>query len=457
MKRCRKESLSLGFVLFITSLCPAAFAGQAAAQRDAAVDPAAVQALKSQIDALKAEYEKRIKDLETQVEALQLQMLRGTPETEAPAGALQQPSMVQAIPGALNPALTVVGNFVARGDSQKIFNEEGVRIDNRLNLRETELDLRTAIDPYADGVVIASIGSDSPGHYAADVEEAYVTVKKIPFIAQTPLGLKLKIGRFRPSFGTDNILHTHDLPQTFRPLPIEEFLGEEGFSQSGISGNFFIPTPWDRKASMDATLQVLSGGDVAISPDVASRNSYLGHLRWFRTFGDSHNLELGWSSYYHPAGNGVRETDFHGLDFMYRWKPLRLGEWKSFVLSGELMFARRAYPGAAESPDVIRALEGTPPGAGKPVGFTVFGQWQFNRRIYSGLRWDQTDVLYNPALRRRSLTPYLSYYFSEFLRFRLNYEHRWSDLFTEDGRQSLFAEVNFVFGSHPPEPFWVNK
>jgi hypothetical protein len=239
-------------------------------------------------------------------------------------------------------------------------------------------------------------------------------------------------------------------------LPVQEFLGPEGFVEDGVSANMFLPTPWEN-SSFDLTLNALSGGDIALSPDANSRMAYLGHFRYFGTYRDSHNLELGWSSYVHPAGNGIREADMHGLDFMYRWKPSRRGEWKSFILAGEFMFARKAYPEAAESPDVARALLGQAPGTGKPSGYYVFSQWQFNSRTYAGVRWDKTDVLFNPALQRRSLTPYFYYYFSEFLRFRLNYEHRWSDLFTEDRRNSVYGELNFVFGSHPPEPFWVNK
>ena len=326
-----------------------------------------------------------------------------------------------------------------------------------MTLRETELDLRAAIDPYADGVFIASIASENPGQYSASVEEAYVTIKKLPFQAQAPLGLKLKVGRFRPSFGTNNILHTHDLPQATRPLPVQEFMGEEGFVQSGISGNFFIPTPWDGQSSLDATLQVMAGGDLSLSPETSARTSYLGHLRWFRSFGSSQNLEIGWSSYLHPEGNGVGAADFHGVDFMYRWKPLRMGEWKSFLVSGELMFARHAYPESKMPAGDDLDLHGDSPGRKSPLGFTVFGQWQFSRRLYAGARWDRTNVLSDSSLLRRSFTPYFSYYFSEFLRFRLNYERRWSDLTSENRRSSVFAELNFVFGSHPPEPFWVNK
>ena len=45
----------------------------------------------------------------------------------------------------------------------------------------------------------------------------------------------------------------------------------------------------------------------------------------------------------------------------------------------------------------------------------------------------------------------------EFLRFRAGYEHRWSDIAADDGLDSFVAEVNVVFGSHPIEPYWVNR
>ena len=441
----------------LASPCLAYEDAQGSTQSDPGANASALQAIQNQIRSLKAEYEKRIKDLEEQVAALQAQMLRGAAEAAPAAAAQAAPPPMPLIPGALNPAMTVVGSFLGRGDSQRIYNEDGARIDNRMTLRETELDLRAAIDPYADGVFIASIASETPGQYSASVEEAYVTIKKLPFQAQAPLGLKLKVGRFRPSFGTNNILHTHDLPQSTRPLPVQEFMGEEGFAQSGISGDFFIPTPWDRQSSLDATLQVMAGGDLAMSPDIGARTAYLGHLRWFRSFGSTQNLGIGWSSYLHPAGNGVRRADFHGVDFMYRWKPLRLGQWRSFLVSGELMFARHANPEVPMAADTEPDPNGGVSERKSPLGFTVFGQWQLNRRLYAGARWDRTNVVYDTSLVRRSVTPYFSYYFSEFLRFRLNYERRWSDLPGEHRRSSLFAELNFVFGSHPPEPFWVNK
>jgi hypothetical protein len=427
---------------------------ESAPETQAPPSPSTIKQLQAEIAAMKAQFEDQIKRLESRLE--ELQMLRNATETEAPAAAVPPATAPQTMPGALNPAIAVVGNLVGRVDSQKVFNEEGNRIDNKILLREAEIDMRVPVDPYADGVLITALESETPDDFSVGIEEGYVNIKKLPFMDRTPLGLKLKAGRFRPLFGAINLLHTHDLPQTFRPLPVQEFLGSEGFVEDGISANFFLPSPGEN-SSLDFAFDVLSGGGIAVSPDPDSRMAYLGHLRYYQSFKDSHSLQLGWSSYFHPEGNGIREADIHGFDFMYRWKPGRMGEWKSFLLGGELMFGRRAYPEAFEMPDVSRAIEGRDPGAGKPLGYYVFTQWQLNRRTYAGVRWDKTDVLYDPSLRRRSITPFVSYYFSEFLRFRLNYEHRWSDLFTENRRNSVYAELNFLLGSHPPEPFWVNK
>lgn len=416
---------------------------------------AVIDALKKQMAEMQEQMKKmaqRIEQLE-QEKAVQAQAEGATQQTQAP------PPAVQTSASALNPAISVIGNFVGRVDNQKVINSDGERVDSRFNLREAEIDMRAPVDPYADAVLIASLESNGAGSFSAGVEEGYATIKKLPFLDEPPLGLKLKVGRFRPAFGMLNILHTHDLPTTFRPLPTEEFLGEDGFIQDGASGNFFVPTPWDTDSSLDATMEVLTGGQIAIAPESTSRVSYLGHLRWFRTFDDVHNVQLGWSSYFRPEGNGAGAADFHGIDFLYRWKPIRLGEWKSFLLGGEAMFARRAYPNAAEPADVERAItsRNLPPGRGKPFGVSLFSQWQFDQRLYAGVRGDYTKTLFDPGLARRSVTPYLSYYLSEFLRARLSYEHRWSDFATENNRNTFLFELNWIFGSHPPEPFWVNK
>lgn len=410
--------------------------GKTLAQAPSAADFAA---LRAQIDALKTDYETRIRVLESQLQELQTQMLRVSPE--AAEAAPPPPPPAPAIPGALNPAISVIGNFVGRIDDAKVLSGDGDRIDNNMNLREAELDMRVPVDPFADAVLIMSLESETPGKFNTDLEEGYINVKKLPFM-ESPLGLKFQVGRFRPAFARFNTLHTHDLPTTMRSLATEEFLGEEGFISQGVSSDFFVPTPWDENSSLNARVQVLTGGDIAVSPESHNRLAYLGNLRWFKTFAGTHNTEVAWSSYLHPGRRGEASmARLHGIDFLYRWKPFRQGEWKSYLLGGEFMFS-----------DQTTAEE-----ASQPYGTSLFTQWQFDRRKYAGVRWDYTTTLADTTAQRRSLTPYFSYYFSEFLRFRLNYEHRWSDLVAENKRNSFFFELNWLFGSHPPEPFWVNK
>src|SRR3990172_7588432 len=179
----------LSFVL-MTWLLPVAGRAQEQTQTQEAPQtqsqPAnTLQELQAQLQALKTDYEQRIKALEDQLQQLQAQ-------AEVPV-APPPPPPVQTIPGALNPAISVIGNFVGRADNQEIVNEDGDPIQDRLNLRETEIDLRAAVDPFADAVLIASMESETPGEYEVSVEEGFVTIKKLPFQEQPPLGLKLKV------------------------------------------------------------------------------------------------------------------------------------------------------------------------------------------------------------------------------------------------------------------------
>ena len=279
---------------------PPAFAQDSAQANSQGLNQQLVE-LRAEFDRLRTDYERRIHELQAQMEDLQIQMLRVAPEEE-PLTAVPT-SASQSTYNALNPAISVIGNFVARGDSDRIFSPEGNRIDNNLNLRETEIDMRVPVDPYADAVLIASFESETPGSFEAGIEEGYINIKKLPFMPN-PLGLRFKVGRFRPDFGKFNVLHTHDLPQSFRSMSTKEFLGEEGFVQQGVSAEFFVPTPWGKEDSLNAKLQILDGGDIAVSPESHGKKAYLGNLRWFRTFDGTHNLDLGWSSYWHPGGGG---------------------------------------------------------------------------------------------------------------------------------------------------------
>jgi hypothetical protein len=392
-----------------------------------------INVLKERVEALERWCNENQEEIEDRLDFLEEEMLARLEEKAAPS--------TQRL-NVFNPQVTVFGNFTGRGDSKEVRNEEGDSIDNRFNLREVEIDFRAVIDPWADGVVITAFESEGGSEFIAEIEEGYAIIKRLPILDISPWGLKLKVGRFRPEFGRFNKIHTHDLPQTTLPLASRTFLGGEGFIQTGLSGQFFFPFPWE-KSVIEATIEVLNGGGLPVAAGNEEENlSFLGHVKLFTDLAPGHDLEVGGSSYlglYDELGS--LESRLYGIDFTYKWRPFEGGEWRSFLLGGELFIAD---------------VEGMTGSGREPFGYFIWSQYQFNRQAYLGFRYDRTEEISNDLLTR-SLGIFLSYYTTEFLRFRTGYEHADSDDSALDGLDTVYFELNFVFGSHPVEPYWVNR
>jgi hypothetical protein len=396
-----------------------------------AQDPerARMQEIERLLRELDEKYKDEIEDLRFELQTLQEAAARHE------AAAREQPQLQNVF----NPRITVFGNFLARSDDQHVFVDDDPaleRLDDRMNLREVELDFRAAIDPWADGVLIGTFGQEVPGEFETEVEEGYFLLKKLPVLDSAPGGLKLKVGRFRPDFGRFNKIHLHDLPQIDYPRSLQTFLGEEGYIQNGASGQFFLPQP-SETSTLEATLSVLNGGDMPLADgQEGSELALLGHLAWFGEVSSSTSLELGASAWKEGS-----DRQLYGVDATYKWKPLVGGEWRSFLIGGELYRAELDDTGLDES----------------PMGFYVWSQYQLDRNTYLGVRFDRSEEVDDSSLQTDTYGAYLTYYTTEFLRFRLAAEHAESDLDVVDGRNSAFLELNFVFGSHPVEPYWVNR
>lgn len=415
-------------------LCACAVAAVAAAQPAEAPPPAPED--RSQEQDGKDALEDRVRALEAEVARLKL---RQEGEEDGPPAPPPAPAPA---PNVFNPTITAFGNGVGRWDDRPVLTEGGGRVDRRFWLREVEMDLRAAVDPFADALAIVSLEAESPAAYEATVEEGYVTIKSLPLplMERPPLGLKIRVGRFYTDTGRVNRLHTHDLPWPYRPLPAREFLGEEAFSGDGASAQVFLPIfPFDDESAVELVAQAVTGGASRMTEQGVNSPGVVGNLRWFRTFAGAHSFDL--AGVFHEGAtrddNTARAYLVSG-DGLYRWKPLRGGEFRSFVLGGQYFWLRPTDTDA------------------RPRGWFAFAQFQPWRPLYVGGRWDMTNTL-DASAQRRAATGYVSWYTSEFLRLRAGYERRWSDRQDEDGRDSVIFEINFVFGAHPPEPFWVNK
>jgi hypothetical protein len=444
-----RRAVFLGTVL-------AAFCSAQAAR--AQTEPATVDALRETLQLLT----RRVQEMESvhETDRRRIRELEDRVAQLAPASAGSAPARERTVlpggaPGTgqgnlLNPQITA---FVDMGGS--LSSDGDNEAHNRFNLRETELDLRGAVSPRADGVLVIAMGEEIEDPFGDvdigiefEIEEAYLNIHTLSE------GLALKAGKFRPAFGRGNLLHTHDLPQVTRPLAVQAFLGPEGLTTIGASLDWIVPNPWDRY--LELTTQIVNadggpespilGGPGAVNPVV------LGHLKLFQDVGDTGSLELG-ASFLHGRTSSDRDAAGYvlGADASYQWRDPARPDFRSLLLQGELFWSNSDFDDAVQG--IIRDDN---------WGLYLLGQYQFDRNWYAGIRYDYTEFP-NLEVRRRSdsdwgISAYLTWYPYEALRLRLEYQHLERDLLGQsDHEDALLLGLTFYIGAHPPHPYWVNR
>src|SRR5688500_8813065 len=213
------------------------------------------------------------------------------------------PLTLQRPPASLNPDIAVVIDALGTWSNQRS-NDAW----NRFDVREAELDLRAAIDPRADGVLVVSFerdvhnppfpeldgGEDEGVESSANIEEAYAFFHDfgVP-------NLTAKLGRFHVRFGRQNILHLHDLPTSDPALVNQAFLAPEALTDSGLSLSYVIPPKLVGDQYIELIAEIITGeGAHSESPtldgDIEVDSPALNlHALWNRDITDDINFELG--------------------------------------------------------------------------------------------------------------------------------------------------------------------
>ena len=395
--------------------------------------------------------EDRIKSLEAEVQALKGQPVAvalATP-APAPAPAIVEPSPLEQAPislggaggmsKALNPDVSVIGNFVAaagNGANRKIPS---------LEMKETELGLQEIIDPYARADFFISFSEQG-----VNLEEGYMTFTGLP------AHLQLQVGKMRAAFGRVNTMHTHILPWIDRPLMTQDLLGgEDGINDAGFSLSRNIPAP--KGIFLEGVTQLFRG-DSTNTFQANRRNdvSTVNHLHAYHDFSESTNIDLG-ASYargHSPFGDGSNQL--FGGDVTIHWKPLRQSIYKSFVGRAEATWARTT----------VGTLNTR--GTAKPFGFYVSGDYQLARRWFLGGRFDRSErgacLATNPSTTTPCFIPsstallqdtggslVLSYRPTEFsqIRGQLRRNHYGEGLTANE----LIFQFLFIIGAHGAHPF----
>jgi hypothetical protein len=345
-----------------------------------------------------------------------------TPVAEPPpetTPAAPTAAAASANPTYFNPAMAVIGNFLARAGKNPVEDSAS------LEMHESEIAFQAIVDPYARADFFVSLSNEG-----IELEEGFITFTHLP------ADFLVKIGKFKAQFGKVNTLHAHVLPWADVPLPIVNLLGgEEGWNDAGISVARLFPLPGDTFSEL--TLQLFRGESENLF-EAPSKNdlAYLGQYRVYRDIGDDHNVEVG--ATWGRGHNGITEdseTTLENIHLVYRWRPLAGTPYRTFILRSELLRSRREQEDGKQT----------------ARGLFVGGDYRFAQRWWAGARYEFSDHADDASQRDRGEVVTLTFWPSEFSQIRGELRRRRyaGGITANEG----ILQFQFSIGAHGAHPF----
>ncbi|TCJ15502.1 TonB-dependent receptor [Parasulfuritortus cantonensis] len=384
-----------------TLLAAAAVAALSASVPAHAADDPEIARLRAefqaQLDALRNNYEDRLKALEDKLAATSGKADSAMAAAEQ-AGQAGQASGGQA---AFNPEISLIlqGKYAARQDGDRrptgFLQDADIEPAERgFSLGESELIMSADIDPYFRGLANFVVGDGE-----VDVEEAWFQTLGLGH------GLTLKGGRFISGIGYQNEQHPHAWDFADNNLMYQVLFGEH-YVQDGLQLKWLAPTDTFLELGMEAG----RGASFPGSGDGGDRNgagawALYGHVGG--DVGDSSSWRAGLSwlgarpknrdSVLLDANAVDAETAFSGTsrtwiaDFVWKWAPDGNPHERNFKLQAE--YFRRTETGQLACADNLAdggACDGST-GAyrGRQSGWYAQGIYQFMPSWRVGLRYDR--------------------------------------------------------------------
>jgi hypothetical protein len=344
-------------------------------------------------------------------------------------GQLQVYGGASAASKALNPDISVIGDFIGAAGGNSPPSLATLQPFPSFQMHETELGLQAIIDPYARGDFFISFGEEG-----VTLEEGYITFTALP------AGFVAKVGKMRAAFGKVNMMHNHVLPWVDRPLVSTNLVGgEDGIDDAGVSVERILPAP--KGIFLEATGQLFRGdSDDVFHAQQRSDVSTVEHLRAYKDITESTNVDIGLS---YARGHNVGAlafpgdfiTQLYGVDATVRWKPLRRAIYHSFIARSELIWSQRQ-----QLPTEQRAF-----------GYYLSGDYQLGRRWFTGGRFDSSGRSRFANLTDKGAAATLTYWPSEFSQIRG--EYRFTHYAENRDSNELFMQLIFSLGAHGAHPF----
>jgi hypothetical protein len=404
----------------------ATFGATAAAGQEATT----IEALRSEIETLRRDYEARITDLEARLAALEGQgdAAPPTPGDElarireaAREAATAAPDPASAPIGRernlslLNPEISVTGIVVgtAASDGREEFDAQ-----------EFELDLQSALDPFSRTRVTLAFREGE-----VEIEEGYLDFNSLPG------GLGLLAGRFRQRFGPLNRQHLHGLPQSDYPLVFQTYFGEEGLAQTGLSMTWLPSKPW--ASANELTLEVTNGeNEEAFGGELFEDFSFLGRLTNFWDLSPATYLEWGLSGVTGQTADGG-DSRVWGSDLTIAWQPPGRAKYRGVTWRTELMLSER------DDPLGVRQ---------EAWGGYTYVEGLVRRNLYFGVRGDRVEDPLAPDSYVWGVTPYLTWWQSEYVRLRAEYGYL-EDGLTGESTDRFTLQLTWAAGPHKHETY----
>lgn len=344
------------------------------------------------------------------IRQLQQQMTATSPQATPAAAPRAAPST--------NPNVSVIGDFRATYLSP-------ARRHLETEFHETEFAFLSVVDPYARADFYLSLAPDpETGEFAVELEEGYLTTQALP------AGLQLKLGKFRSAFGKINAIHPHALPYIDVPGVYNNYFGEEGLNDTGLSLSWLAPNPLDFYQELVVEATRGPAENVSFAASEFDRFLYLAHLKNFWDLTPNATLELGLSGSAGPSPSGFNAV-IGGIDVTYKWKPLRLNAYKSLVLQTEALWSHTKI---TESEKI------------KSWGVYTLASYQLQKRWFLTGRFDYANRPDNASFVERAFSGTLGWLATEFQKAEIEFKITSSN--SADCTTQVLLRSVFVIGAH---------
>ena len=383
----------------------------------------------------------------------------------------QQRAASRGILAPFNPKISLNGLFTVAAFSDKDnlnFGDHDPRV-NGFNVQNVELHLQGTVDPYfqMDANLVTFI---EKGETKVELEEAYGTSLALP------ANLQLVAGQYFTRFGRQNRQHPHQWDFADQPVILNRVFGPDGLRGPGAQLSWLAPTPF--YLELIASAQQAQGGIATSFLSQAGQTVrgytlldrpvqkpgdllYMPRVVTSLDITDEVTAAFGGSTLFGPNASGPNNTTIiYGTDLYVKWKPVNHSQGFPFV-AWQTEYLHRDYQAG---PDIVN---GIPASRLKDYGLYSQLTYGFVYRWVAGFRVDYVNssggapaapfittlVQRDLVGERWRLSPNITFYPSEFSKFRLQYD---VDFAASRGREAVhgvFLQAEFNIGEHGAHTF----